>query len=247
MTGRFGICVVLTLGLAFLGCGDSPTQPQRFGTPTLFVRCDTLTPVALICRADVECLGGPCTRTTPTDLTSVATWTADHPGIVDIRSPGRIEPVGVGHTVVRATSGRLAGEQTIAVFPGVQPQPTYEISGMVTFVGASPIATRALDGAVIEVLNGPLAGKSATSGSAPVLLPGYSGSVGPGYYRILGVPPGAFRIRITKDGYLPQDREVSASVYGGPVANFDLQPSPAAKDFSPGLLRYASPDRGTVR
>jgi len=217
------IGVLFTLAI-FTGCGEGPTRPERYGVPALFVRCNDPTAAALICRAEVECLGGRCTRTTPTDLTSVATWSAEPPGIVAIRSPGRIEAAGVGHVMIRATSDYLEAQKTVAVFPGLPPLPTYEISGMVTSVGAGPLVTRAVEGAVIEVLDGPIAGRSALSGVTPVLLPGFYGTVGPGYYRLLGVPPGTFRICITKDGYLPQERTVTTSVHGGRVANFDLQP-----------------------
>ncbi|MBC7815996.1 MAG: hypothetical protein IAG10_03755 [Planctomycetaceae bacterium] len=72
--------------------------------------------------------------------------------------------------------------------------PTSEISGGV-YEGVNASSGR-IDGAVIEVLDGVRAGRTAVSGEPPVLLPGFSSFASAGYYRIVGVPPGTFRVRV---------------------------------------------------
>ena len=77
---------------------------------------------------------------------------------------------------------------------------------------------------MIQVLDGLVAGQTGTSGVPPTLLPGYLGPFGgPGYYRILGVPPGTYHLRIDKDGYASRDQTVTVSS-GSPDADFQLQP-----------------------
>jgi hypothetical protein len=59
----------------------------------------------------------------------------------------------------------------------------------------------------------------------PLGLPGYLGPFGgPGYYRLIGVPPGTYRLRCTKDGYATQESEVTLTGAGSRVVYFQLQP-----------------------
>ena len=115
----------------------------------------------------------------------------------------------------------------MSVFVGTPPLPTYEIAGGVYLKGqvsapGSPAV--AINGAVVQILDGLVAGRTAISGVPPALLPGYVGPFGgPGYYRLLGVPPGRYRLRITKDGYITQEQDVSVTG-GSPVANVQLEP-----------------------
>ena len=225
MRGRYSLRVVAVSAVVFAGCTEAPTQPPRFGAPIHHVRCEPPSATALICRAIIACLGGPCPPRTAEDVTASVIWSTEHPDIARISKPGQIEAVAPGHTVITATNDGYIARQSVTVFPGTQPMPTAEISGSITFAGTGSSSTRAIDGALVEVLNGPIAGYKATSGVAPQLLPGFSGGTGPGYYRILGVPAGTFTIRVTKDGYMPEERDVVASEGGGPVANFDLRPA----------------------
>jgi hypothetical protein len=77
---------------------------------------------------------------------------------------------------------------------------------------------------VRHVLDGLVANHAATSGVPPSLLPGYLGPFGgAGYYRILGVPPGTYHLRISKNGYASQERTVTVTI-GSPAADFQLSP-----------------------
>jgi hypothetical protein len=78
----------------------------------------------------------------------------------------------------------------------------------------------------LEVLSGAIAGRRAVSGTVPTQLPGFfvgPAAPGPETYRILGVPPGVFRIRVSKNGYVPQEREVTAAGLGFTSASFQMQ------------------------
>lgn len=158
------------------------------------------------------------------DVTQAAAWTIGDPTVVRIVAPGIFQAVGSGRTFVRAAWQYMNSVmRPVAVFAGTPPLPTYEVFGSVYQKGQT-IATGAINGATIEILNGLVAGLTATSGVPPPLLPGYLGPFGgPGYYRLLGVPPGTYRLRITKDGYVSQERDVTVTV-GSPGADFQLEP-----------------------
>ena len=216
-----------------VNCGGSPTAPctDQYGRGDthlneIKVSCVTVgSQLQCHALADIGGLYVYCPR--QQDVTETATWIASDASIVRALTPGVFTAIGVGHTAVHAVWSGLDSDDSartpIAVFPGTAPLPTYEIFGSVWRDGQTP-ATSYIAGAVIEVLDGLIAGQSSTSGLPPPLLPGYLGPFGgPGYYRILGVPPGTYRLRISKNGYLSQERTVSVST-GDPLANFQLVP-----------------------
>jgi len=158
------------------------------------------------------------------DITQSAEWVVADASVVRAVTPGVFAAVGNGHTFVHAIWRGLDSNDfahtPLAVFPGTAPLRTYEIFGSVSQSGQTPSASP-INGAVIEVVDGLAAGQTATSGVPPPLLPGYFGPFGgPGYYRILGVPSGTYRLRISKAGYASQERTVTVST---PV-DFQLAP-----------------------
>ena len=159
------------------------------------------------------------------DVTQSAEWMIADPSIVRSVEPGVFSAVGIGDTFVRAKWTYFTSwMQPVSVFTGTPPLPTSEIHGTVSRAGQTP-ATGFIDGAVIQILDGLIAGRMAISGTPPPLPPGYVGPLGGrGYYRLLGVPAGTYRLRITKDGYASQEREVTVNPPGGPSANFQLEP-----------------------
>ena len=160
------------------------------------------------------------------DVTQSAGWVIADPAIARMVAPGTFTAAGIGDTFVRATwQGLESTMRPVSVFAGTAPLPTYEIFGSVWLAGQTPTSSY-IDGAVIQILNGLVAGRTATSGVPPPLPPGYLGPFGgKGYYRLLGVPPGTYRVRITKDGYASQERDVTVVGPGSPVVDFQLQPS----------------------
>jgi hypothetical protein len=71
------------------------------------------------------------------------------------------------------------------------------------------------------VLNGVAAGRRALSGDPPMPLPGVTPIAAPARYQIDGVPSGTIRLRVTKQGYVDQEREVTGAQFTG--ADFYLQ------------------------
>jgi len=172
----------------------------------------------------VTCSLYPCAPGTPSDVTDEAVWESADTGILRVVGAGRFDAVGLGDTLVRARWQYTGGQRTVSVFPGLPPQPTGEIFGSVYEAGKTA-AVAPIDGALIEVIEGLLVGRTATSGVPPPLPPGFAGPFGgPGYYRLLAVPAGMYRLRVTKGGYVAQEREVTVPVGVSPGVDFQLQP-----------------------
>ncbi len=159
------------------------------------------------------------------DVTQGATWTVGDGSVATSLGSGVFMAAAPGDTFVRADwQGIASALRPVSVFAGTPPLPTVEIFGSVWQAGQTP-ATSYIDGATIRILNGLVAGRTATSGVPPPLLPGYVGPFGgSGYYRLLGVPPGTYRLQITKDGYASQERDVTLDGTASPAVDFQLKP-----------------------
>jgi hypothetical protein len=146
-------------------------------------------------------------------------WNVDDPAVVRVTGPGLLEAVAPGDTLVHARWSISHYWRPVSVFPGTAPLPTYSVDGYI--YEGTPTARVTLDGARIEVLNGVAAGRKAISGELPDPVPGYVPLSVPGMYRINGVPSGTITIRVTKPGYLDQEREVTGVQFSN--AHFYLQ------------------------
>ena len=157
------------------------------------------------------------------DVTLSTGWTVGDSGIVRLVASGVFEAAGIGNTFVRADWQKIESDmRPVSVFTSTPPLPTFEIFGSVYQAGKT-VSTGAINGAVVQILDGLVAGRTSTSGVPPPLLPGYLGPFGgPGYYRLLGVPPGTYRMRITKDGYASQERDVTVVELGSLGVDFQL-------------------------
>jgi hypothetical protein len=198
-----------------LGRGDTALD-------TVTIRCSTVGS-RLQCQAVASILGLYVYCPRSEDVTASAVWTAGDSAIVRLVAPGEFEAAGVGDTFVQATSQNIGrASNPVSVFPGTPPLPTGEIAGLVSEAGKTPIVPIA--GAVVQILDGLVAGRTATTGVPPPLLPGYLGPFDIQGYRLLGLPPGTYRLRVTKDGYTTQESNATLTGVGGPRVNFELSP-----------------------
>jgi hypothetical protein len=68
-----------------------------------------------------------------------------------------------------------------------------------------------------SVLDGLIAGRRATSSIPPLVPPGYFSRItGPGVYRLLAMPSGSYTLRVSRPGYLVEERQVIA-LFGADV------------------------------
>jgi hypothetical protein len=220
-------CLVLRrCGLALLvtcvACNTNPARPDtRGGIEGVIVDCPTPVSGALICTARVTCALYPCPGL-PNDVTTLATWTSDDPGVVALTTAGTFQRIGIGNTTIRADWHFDEASRAVSLFANTPPLPTFEIAGNVYRSGMTPSAG-AISGAVVSVLDGLVAGRQAISGVAPSPMPGFLSNATslPQYYRLLGIPSGVYRLRVVKDGYISQERTVT----DGTIADFALDPS----------------------
>ena len=219
------ICAI-SIAAVCTGCGGSTAAPTHSGIINMTVACQSVGADPLACTAHLSCTLSPCVPGSPDDVTQLANWTSADASVVTIAAPGLVHAVSGGNTFVRATwQGYSSDMRPVSVFAGGPPVPTFEIDGTVYQNGLTPSAG-AIDGALVEIRSGLVTGRTATSGIPPTLIPGYLGStVGPGYYRLIGIPPGSYLLRITKDGYASQETTVTVFSDGGPIANFALDKS----------------------
>jgi len=228
----------LTLLTIALSCRSSTapcTDAEGRGSTTfdeVVVACSTSS-TELICTATADNANElyvycPLSK----DVTQVATWTAADPSIVALIASGHFAAAAPGHTYITAAwqatpfTTLTSYQKPVAVYPGTQPLPTWEISGAVYRAGTTP-AAGAIDGAKVTILDGLAAGQTAISGVPPPSLPGYyvATTVNHYFYRLLGIPPGTYHMRVTKDGYTTQDAIVSVGTVGGATRDFPLTPS----------------------
>ncbi len=163
------------------------------------------------------------------DVTTAATWSADDATVLRVTAQGTFAAVGVGDTVVRAIWNNIRSYgRPVSVFPGTAPLLTVEIIGSVSLAGQTP-AMGGINGALIEVLDGLVAGRSTTSGTVPPVLPGFVVWYGsPGGYAFFGVPSGVYTLRVSKPGYVTQERQVAVGGATGGSNNYDFQLTPSS-------------------
>ncbi len=178
-------------------------MPERHGIPQVTIVCAPGSATLMLCRAPVSCSLYPCADGTPTDVTETATWSVDEASFASMASPGVVKAVAVGHTILRVKWTFTDYFIPIAVFPGTPPLPTYEYEGMVYDGGAA--SRTPLNGARVEILSGLAAGRTTLTGAMPDFYPGATVVTFPGHYAFFGIPSGTYRLRVSKEGFQPQE------------------------------------------
>lgn len=221
--------LIALAGLSLIaGCGSPMAPDARRGYVALRMTCDSSGARPLRCYATTYCTGlysCPDPAAEGRDVTATTEWSVDDPSVGRVAAAGVFEAVGTGSTVIRAHfAGIQAGDtyQPAAVIDGAALQPTWELYGAVYEAGKT-VASGPIDGAHVEIVDGPFAGRSATTGVAPALPPGYLGPFGgPGGYRILGLPAGTYTLAVSAAGYAEQRRVVRILGGGSPFDTIGL-------------------------
>lgn len=194
--------------------GPDEYVDHRTGVIFLTVGCTGNGTVPLQCAARTSCTGY-CTAQQNAglqDVTAGAAWTVEGTAVRH-SGGGRFEAVGLGDVRISASvPGTLlsADGPAAAVFPGLQPMPTYALSGTVGVgvyepspLGPRPVFSSYINEATVRILNGVVAGRREVTGRPPVLLPGFflqSPPFGDGSFRFLGVPSGSYELEVSPPG-----------------------------------------------
>ena len=223
---RLGVLAVLP-GL-LVACG-SPTAPDtRVGFIGLRIVCDDSAVTALVCRAETYCAGlyrCPYCCGWRRFATVRATWSSGDPNIVRVTRPGVAEAVMPGtlcsSPICQAPVAPRGGPCRCFLEP--------RRCRPLKFSGPSGGGKNGRDGGTVRGdrarderrRGGPHRDRRRSSATAA----GYSGPVGgAGYYRLLGIPPGTYELQVTASGHLSEQRAVTVTTLGSPIANFQLRP-----------------------
>jgi hypothetical protein len=233
--------IASALVLSLAGCDETnvtgpdgnPDPLGRTGYIQINVDCDASGRSPLVCRATTACRGlyAFCPGFTPGDVTAAVEWFSDNPGVARVVERGTITAVAPGDTVIGVRSQTVAGQSlvgadsTISVFSDFAIFPTRDISGSVFQAGMLPLQG-AIRGAVVEMIDGRLVGRTATTGSPATPPPGFFtfGCTSDAQYCFHAVPPGTYRLRASAQGYLVEEREVTVTSAGSRIVDFQMRP-----------------------
>jgi hypothetical protein len=182
--------LVASVLLARCGGGSTPSNP----TPT-----PTLTAVT-VANPSGPALTGQTAQLTATasfsdgmtqSITSQATWTSSSDALATVSPSGMVTFVAPGEVDIRATYRTLTGAAHITVATVVV---RYAVSGVVTDKDNG----RGLQGARVEILDGPDAGRSAQTDAN-------------GAYRLADVVAGRIMVRVSNQSYDPVEQPITLS------------------------------------
>jgi hypothetical protein len=237
-------CFVAALAFSLAGCDDTPTRPDgnpdpqgRTGSRGVTINCGETGGSPLVCRATARCGGlyPYCPGfATGDDVTTRVPWYSENENIADATDSGVFVAGSPGDTIVGVrTSQTSSGEPiTVSVFADGAIFRTLDLSGSIYQAGTTP--RQSITGALVEILGGRAAGRTALSGAPrpPGALAGDCSGSGSssGRYCFYGIPPGTYRLRASASGFVTQEQEVvltsvdpAHAVLTGDV-NFEMQP-----------------------
>ena len=176
--------VIILLAFAVAGCSSAPTGPSRSGPTAVNLLCLPVQ-VNLQCRLTKVDYSEPPPPSV--DVTRLAEWAVSNPAIATVSS-GFVSVVGQGELDITASYANYTPQVWSVLIDSQQPpQVIYFLSGVIRENDGTD--TRIPD-AVVEILDGYNAGKSATSNQF-------------GAYHISRVlTKVSFTVRASKPGYL---------------------------------------------
>jgi hypothetical protein len=197
--------------LMAVGCGGSaPSSPQ---SPSNLPTVTSVTVTAVTTGSQFQCaavarLSDNSTQT----VTTQAIWTSSNSSVATVTASGLVTPISTGSIDIGAAYGGVTGTLRLAVTvssPSPSPSPTCTLSGTVRDASTGT----PLPGAQAEVIDGPDAGKIATTD-------------GSGRYVLAGLGAGQFHVYVRKSGHDTFATAVSLS--GDQTLDVALRQTPAA-------------------
>jgi hypothetical protein len=145
--------------------------------------------------------------------TTAAAWQSSATNVATVSTSGVVFGVSAGDTEIRATYQTFIGVLRITLVP----LPTFTLTGIVQGANFSPVS-----GATVRVLDGPDVGRSSTSDMN-------------GRWTLIGLRAGAFRIEISRVGFVTITRTVSLS--GDQASDTSLSVAPTCNGaFVPAIV-----------
>ena len=181
MKTRSSLFLLTVTALAVAGCRStpsSPTAPSASSTgPRLEVMCPQL-------GEGLRCSAYILSNDSSQDVTGLAQWSTSSPAIATVTSTGFVTVVSAGEVSIRASYQGVSGFAIVYVAPGQGISGTFrDLQGTVLSM-EGPLAD-----VLMEILNGPNAGRRTTTGST-------------GWFSMTGLQDGQFTIRLSKPGYV---------------------------------------------
>jgi hypothetical protein len=205
MRPRTFVAVILLAGLVSACAGDSPTTPsQTSGSPTLISVTVAGTLSLTLNQTSQFTATAYFAKGTGQNVSAQAAWSSANTTIATVSATGLVTCVGTGTTEIRASYQGVSGSAPVTVTRPV----SYVLGGTVT--ETVPHTTTALAGARVEIVDGPNAGKFATTDAA-------------GAYQIANLSPGTWSMRASLASY--DDTTKTVTVTGNTTLNLALNPT----------------------
>lgn len=127
-----------------------------------------------------------------TDVTSRVTWTSTNEATAAVSREGELLLIGAGRSEIRASLEQVSASFPVSV--AARPPDTSTLSGSVS----DTVSRRGLANATVQVLDGPNAGRSASTDES-------------GFYSLPALIQGSFAVRVTRSGYEPAEGSTAFS------------------------------------
>lgn len=180
------VSVLAVAALTLSRCQAAPSSPSSSTGPAA-------TPINPNLKVDVKCPEfGESSRCSAfalspdggLEVTGLARWSTSSPAIATVTSTGLVTAVGTGEVSIQATYQGVSGYAIVWATPG------QGLSGTSRNLEGTVLSLEGpLAGVLMEILNGPNAGRRTTTSAS-------------GYFSMTDLQIGQFSIRLSKSGYV---------------------------------------------